>query len=135
MVMPHQLLVPCVCHLCQVRNDLRARQHLAVGALIIAITPVGAAGGLPLPALVGAGGDIADSGGGCRHPNAIAPVTPLTVAIDVATVDVHIPINVDVAIDVRRPVNVHAAMDTGMTATHIVAAPAPSVGRCRKYRR
>src|SRR5215472_15273810 len=61
-----------ICHL-RLRpgeNELRATQRLSVGALIVAVTPVGAACGLPLPALVGAGGDIAGSGGGClpkRH--------------------------------------------------------------------
>lgn len=128
---------------------------LSVGALIVAVTPV-AACGLPLPALVGAGGDIA--GGGCCNPNAIAPVTPMTVAIDVVTVDAYVPIDIDVAIDVpvdthvsidadvavnapievrtamhvsidvRISVNVRAAMDTGMTL-------APSVSRYSKYHR
>ena len=139
-------------------NELRATQRLSVGALIVAVTPVGAACGLPLPALVGAGGDIAGSGGGRRHPNAIAPVTPLTVAIDVATVDVYVPIDIDVAIDIpvdthvsidadvavnapievrtsmRVSIDVRAAMNTGMTATR-KAAPAPSVSRCSKYHR
>jgi len=62
-----------------------------------------------LPALVGAGGDIANSGSGCRHPNAIAPVTPLAVAIDIATVDIDVAIDIDVAVD--APVEVRAAID------------------------
>lgn len=93
---------------------------------------------------VGAGCDIADSGGGCSHPDAIAPVAPLTVAVDVTTVDVHVPTDVAVdatvdvraamhgSIDTRMPLSVRAAMDSGVTAPRMVAAPAPCVARCRK---
>src|SRR5215470_853796 len=98
-------------------------QRLLVGALIVAVTPVGAACGLPLPALVGAGGDIASSGGGCRHPNAIAPVTPLTVAIDVATIDVYVPIDIDIDIDIDVAIDV--PVDTHVSIDADVAVNAP----------
>jgi len=83
-----------------------AQQSSWVDALIVTVTPLGATGDLPLPALVGTGCDVADSGGGCRHPNTIAPVTPLTVAIDVATIDVHAAIEIDVPVDVHVPIDI-----------------------------
>jgi len=89
---------------------------LSVNALIVAVTPVGTASGQPLPALAGAGCDVAGSGGGrCRHPSAVAPVTQLTIAVDVATVDVNVAIYVNVPIDVdvsvEVPVDVHVPID------------------------
>src|SRR5262245_50157845 len=92
---------------------------LSVNALIVAVTPVGAASGQPLPVLAGAGCDVAGSGGGrCRHPSAVAPVTQLTIAVDVATVAVNIaiyanvPIDVDVSVEV--PVYVHVPINVGV---------------------
>src|SRR5215475_2157160 len=123
-----------------------APHYLLLGTLSVAVAPVGAPGRLPLPVLVGAGCDIADSGGRCCNPNAIAPIAALTIAVHVAAVDVHVPIDGDVAVDAaidvcaalhvpiecRAPINVGATMHSRMTATDMVPTAASRVARCHK---
>jgi hypothetical protein len=84
-----------------------------VGALIVAVAPIAAAGALPAIVLIGAACDVTCAGHREAHPHTVAPVTPATVVINVSSIDIardvtrHIPVDVDVAIDVTRYVSVY----------------------------
>src|SRR6185295_3140603 len=92
-----------------------------VGALIVAVAPIAAAGTLPAIVLIGAACDVASSGKREGHPHTVAPIAPATVVINVSSIDIardvtrHIPVHVDVAVDVTRYISVHANVAVDVT--------------------
>src|SRR6185295_3114030 len=101
-------------YLRSVQQVSQCRSSVPVHALVVAITPINAVGVLPSVVRVVAGcSDVAVGGAGHdwrEDPHAIAPITPLAVAVDVLAIDVQVPverpIDRNVSIDVHIPADV-----------------------------